>query len=494
MPIAKTPCAMRVFWCFALCAALSAAPLVAHAQSDEAVDKVTKMNKKAVEEYENLNFEESRKILKEALDFCGQNGLDKHPVKARTHIHLGIVILAGFKQREVAIKQFRKALEIQPDIKLTKSLANPEVQEAFDEAVAGMGQPEKPDTADKTDKAADQKTDKAADQKAEKPADGGPITHDPIVEGTQGGTITVTAKVDINLDVKKMILAYRPDGASDFLGRVMKEVTQGNWTADIPATATAGNRVAYYLEAQAADESTLGTKGTADDPLIIALKGSGAPEKGKASGEGNDEEQDDEGPHWFLGLGLGTGVGYTTGNGEVNADSKVGGGFASASLGHLAPEVGYFVKPNLLLSLQLRMQLVSGVNGRVLDVMDNTCGSDHFCSPAQSAFAAFAKLAYLFGENSFHPYISGAVGGGQIRHVVKFPAIQKCGTSSTPAGMGMAECEDTVLAGPVFVGPGGGFIFNASDNFALTLGVNTQLGFPKFTFNFDLNLGVAVEF
>jgi hypothetical protein len=494
MPIAKTPCAMRVFWCFALCAALSAAPLVAHAQSDEAVDKVTKMNKKAVEEYENLNFEESRKILKEALDFCGQNGLDKHPVKARTHIHLGIVILAGFKQREVAIKQFRKALEIQPDIKLTKSLANPEVQEAFDEAVAGMGQPEKPDTADKTDKAADQKTDKAADQKAEKPADGGPITHDPIVEGTQGGTITVTAKVDINLDVKKMILAYRPDGASDFLGRVMKEVTQGNWTADIPATATAGNRVAYYLEAQGADENTLGTKGTADDPLIIALKGSGAPEKGKASGEGNDEEQDDEGPHWFLGLGLGTGVGYTTGNGEVNADSKVGGGFASASLGHLAPEVGYFVKPNLLLSLQLRMQLVSGVNGRVLDVMDNTCGSDHFCSPAQSAFAAFAKLAYLFGENSFHPYISGAVGGGQIRHVVKFPAIQKCGTSSTPAGMGMAECEDTVLAGPVFVGPGGGFIFNASDNFALTLGVNTQLGFPKFTFNFDLNLGVAVEF
>ncbi|HTA20490.1 MAG TPA: tetratricopeptide repeat protein, partial [Polyangia bacterium] len=129
---------------------------MAHAQSDEAIDKVTKMNKKAVEEYENLNFEESRKILKEALDYCAQNGLDKHPVKARTHIHLGIVILAGFKQREVAIKQFRKALEIQPDIKLTKSLANPEVQEAFDEAVAGMGQPEKPDTAAKTE----QKTDK----------------------------------------------------------------------------------------------------------------------------------------------------------------------------------------------------------------------------------------------------------------------------------------------------------------------------------------------
>jgi tetratricopeptide (TPR) repeat protein len=493
MPIAKTPCAMRVFWSFVLCAALSAAPLVARAQSDEAVDKVTKMNKKAVEEYENLNFEESRKILKEALDYCAQNGLDKHPVKARTHIHLGIVILAGFKQREVAIKQFRKALEIQPDIKLTKSLANPEVQEAFDEAVAGMGQPEKPDNAGK---AADQKTDKAADQKtdkADKPADGGPISHDAIAEGTQGGTITVTAKVDVNLDVKKMILAYRPDGASEFLGRVMKEVTQGNWTADIPATATAGNRVAYYLEAQGADDNTLGTKGTADDPMIIALKGSGAPEKGKASGDGDkDDDDNDDGPHWFLGLGLGSGIGYAKGNGEVNADSKVTGSFASASLGHLAPELGYFVKPNVLLSLQLRLQLVSGVNGRVLDPTDDSCGSDHFCSPAKSAFAAFAKVAYLFGENAFHPYLSGAVGGGQIRHVAKFPTLTKCGSSGTSPGTDV--CDDTILAGPVFVGPGGGVIFNASDNFALTLGLNTQLGFPDFTFNFDLNLGVALEF
>ncbi|HEX4404817.1 MAG TPA: tetratricopeptide repeat protein [Polyangia bacterium] len=465
---------------------------MAHAQSDEAVDKVTKMNKKAVEEYENLNFEESRKILKEALDFCSQNGLDKHPVKARTHIHLGIVILAGFKQREVAIKQFRKALEIEPDIKLTKSLANPEVQEAFDEAVAGMGQPEKPDSADKTDKTAD-KAPEQKTEKAEKPADGGPITHDPIAEGTQGGTITVTAKVDINLDVKKMILAYRPDGASEFLGRVMKEVTQGNWTADIPATATAGNRVAYYLEAQGADENTLGTKGTADDPMIIALKGSGAPEKGKASGEGDkDDDDDDDGPHWFLGLGLGTGLGYATGNGEVNADSKVNGGFALASLGHLAPELGYFVTPNVLISLQLRMQLVSGVNGRVLDTTDPSCGSDHFCSPAKSAFAAFAKVAYLFGDGSVHPYLSGAVGGGQIRHVASFPALKKCGSSGTSPGTD--ECKDTILAGPIFIGPGGGFVLNASDNFAFTLGINTQLGFPDFTFNFDLNLGVAVEF
>jgi len=478
MPIQKTPAGMRVFSCFLLCAALIAAPLAAHAQSEEVIDKVTKMNKKAVEEYENLNFEESRKILKEALDVCSQNGLDKHPIKARTHIHLGIVILAGFKQREVAIKQFRKALEIQPEIKLTKSLANPEVQEAFDEAVAGMGSPEKPDKTEKPEKP-------EADKGAE-----GPITHDPVSEGTQGGAITISAHIDFNLGAKKLILAYRPDGASEFLGRVMKEVTQGNWTGDIPATATAGNRVAYYIEAQKEDDSTLGTKGTADDPLIIVLKGSGAPEKNKPSG-GDDDDDDDEGPSWFIGLGVGTGVGYATGYGEVNADRKITPGFAAASLVHVLPEIGYFLKPHIILSVQLRLQIITAATDLYLPAatMSNDCGSDRICSAAKNAIAGFAKLTYLFGEGALHPYIAGAVGGGQIRHVASFAKVLNCG-----GGTHMSGCTDTILAGPVFVGAGGGLYINLTDNFALTLGIATQLGFPNFTFNIDFNGGVAVEF
>jgi tetratricopeptide (TPR) repeat protein len=118
---------------------LAAFSAPARADDVEVIARVTKMNKKAIEEYENLNFEEARKILREALEVCTTNGLDKHPIRARTHIHLGIVIFSGFKQRELALKQFRKALDIQPEIRLTKSLANPEIQQAFDEALAGAG-------------------------------------------------------------------------------------------------------------------------------------------------------------------------------------------------------------------------------------------------------------------------------------------------------------------------------------------------------------------
>src|SRR6478672_1249033 len=114
---------------------VAAVPATAAAQDQAAVNKFTNLNKKAIDAYNNQDYEAARALLKEALELCASAGLDKHPIRARTHIHFGIVAIIGFKQREVGLKQFRKALEVQPDIKLTKQLANPELQDAFEEAV-----------------------------------------------------------------------------------------------------------------------------------------------------------------------------------------------------------------------------------------------------------------------------------------------------------------------------------------------------------------------
>ena len=136
MPRSKASPSARLPGALALTALATSAAARAEAEDSAAVEKVTKLNKKAVDEYQNLNFEESRKLLKNAIEVCGQSGLENHPVTARTYVHLGIVTFTGFKQKDEAIKQFRKALEIQADIKLDKILATPEVQEVFDEAVA----------------------------------------------------------------------------------------------------------------------------------------------------------------------------------------------------------------------------------------------------------------------------------------------------------------------------------------------------------------------
>src|SRR5262245_17425449 len=120
------------------CLLIVAVPGIAAAGSEQAaVDKVTNLNKKALDAYNKQDYETARAVLKEALELCASAGLDKHPIRARTHIHFGIVAIVGFNQREVGLKQFRKALEVQPDIKLTKQLVTPELQEAFEEAVLG---------------------------------------------------------------------------------------------------------------------------------------------------------------------------------------------------------------------------------------------------------------------------------------------------------------------------------------------------------------------
>src|SRR5580692_3651731 len=73
-----------------------------------AVAKVTNLNKKALDAYGKQDYDTAKELLKQA--------------------------------HEVGVKQFRKAIEIEPDIKLTKSLVTPELQDAFEEAVlAGNG-------------------------------------------------------------------------------------------------------------------------------------------------------------------------------------------------------------------------------------------------------------------------------------------------------------------------------------------------------------------
>jgi hypothetical protein len=473
MPTAHYAPGSRVSACLLALALSLAVPQIAHAEAEDAavIDKVTKMNKKAVEEYENLNFEEARKILKEALDICSANGLDKHPVKARTHIHLGVVILAGFKQREMAIKQFRKALEIQPDIKLTKSLANPEVQEVFDEAVKGMGQPEQPPEPP---------------QPPPKEIPEG-LNHEPITRATQGRPIPVQATVSESVGAKKVVLGYRAEGMADFLGREMKEITPGTWSAEIPATATGGNKVSYYVDAQSEEGESLDSKGSASEPLSISLR---PPAVRRTPGE----EEPEEGDHkWLVGVGLGGGIGWATGNGEVNALNKISPpGFAPSSLAHVLVSFGYLYRPKLLLGAQIRYQYVSGPTEA--PTMTTECGTDHICSPAKYALAVFARGAYLFGESNFHPYVSAMAGGGYIRHVASFPSAGNPAMRTACGPNGDVECVDTVAAGPVLVGPGGGLIYNVTSAVGLTVGLDTFLGFPNFTFHVDGSAGVAMQF
>ena len=343
-----------------------------------ALGAIAELNRKALDDYDNLNFDDAKTKLKNALALCDRNGLGSDPVRAQTYLNLGVVLLASEAQhRDVAIANLRRAIQIQADIKLPERLANPEVQQAFVEAQTA-------------------------------------------VRGTQATRAPAAT-----------------GGAADTKHPPARRTTGGDEDEDVEASA----------------------------------------------------EPSEGGEHlrWFVGFGVGSGVGWASGTGEVS-NLQVPSGFQASSVIHLAPEIGYFLRPDLLLSLQGRIQFISGATAE-RDPGGSACGSDRICSPSHGATAVFAKATMFLAPRGFRPYVSAALGVGTIRHVISLPDRNNCGTD--PAHP--IACVDTAAAGPVLLGPGGGFMYELGRHFALTLGASALVGVSAFTFHLDVGGGIAVE-
>jgi hypothetical protein len=441
---------------------------VAHAEDVKTINRVTDMNRKALEAYAASDFNRARQILKQALDVCNATGLDRHAIAARTHIHMGVVMMGGLNQRELAIKQFQRALEIQPDIQVTRNVASPDVLAAFKEASSTM-------------EASGGGDSEAGERPGGRVASSSGVIHAPVTRAKAGQAVLVTARLGANASsAEKLVLFWKGADDDDFTSKDMTR--SGNkYAAQIPATAAKGRTVSYYIEAQDSEGTVLASAGGEARPIAVAL---GA---GKKCPEGDEDCADEGGtdvaggPPLFFALMGGWGAGYTTGSADRTSALKVSAGFAPASIAHVAPEVGYFLKPDMRLSLQGRIQFVGGPN-RLLD-------SNGKVQPAAGVgVAVLARMAWFFGEGALHPYASVALGGGQIRHVVVFgKGAKMCGTSGT------ASCIDTVTAGPIFAGGGGGVTYDLTNHLALVAELNALAGFTKFTFHFDVNGGLALR-
>src|SRR5437870_6462182 len=76
----------------------------AQAADQAAVDKLIAMNKKALEDYDTLEWESAKRTLLEALVTGKKAGLDSHPIIARTYVHLGAVYITGLKDRQKGVQ------------------------------------------------------------------------------------------------------------------------------------------------------------------------------------------------------------------------------------------------------------------------------------------------------------------------------------------------------------------------------------------------------
>ena len=238
-------------------------------------EKVTQLNREALAAIDKREFEKARELLKRGLDLCQSAGLEQHPIAARTHIHMGVVIIRGFKNHELGSKQFAKALAIEPNITVTKSVSTPDVEEVFADvkaagggAVAGGGD----DGAGAGGGAKKTPPARDAEPAARVPAPSSAgFSYHTVSEVKQGASVVVTVTVEESLKFKKLVLAYRPQGTSDFLGREMEPVGGGAYRAEIPDHATTGASVSYYMEAQDDEGQPVASRGTEERPLVISF-------------------------------------------------------------------------------------------------------------------------------------------------------------------------------------------------------------------------------
>lgn len=469
----------------------------ARAQDAATVSKVDQINKRAMGEYDMLEFDNAKKMLNEALSLLKKHGLDNEAVAAKTYGNLGIVYVAGLKDRYKGFQQFVKALQLKPDFKLDPAVATPELQEVFDNARETVGVPRSGKTVATTER----KSPPASEERRTPVEDDGVsadvkgIVHNPIDSAPAGQPISVPAQVGSNLQATRVFLFYRPPHREDFATVPMTRTRKGTYVGTIPGEAVSGHAVQYYIEARDARGRPLQNAGSPTSPNIITVTAAiAAPpadtednpleKKETSKGESTQVTKKPETGvlsrhNAWITLGVGTGGGWTTGNAELatmggvsTAPSvPIASGVAPAYF-HVAPELGFFLAERWALSLQGRIEAFISANPQQPDRG----------SPAVGAFAAFGRVMYFFSRESFRGYFDFAAGGGDLRHVV-----------DVSQGNGKPGATDTVNSGPIFLGPGLGFHWDFSDIVGVVGEVQSLIGADQFTAHVDFNLGLAIN-
>jgi hypothetical protein len=458
---------------------------------DATVNQIVELNKKALVLYANLDMGGAAEQLEQALALCNGAELARHPAAARTHLHLGVVYVSGLKKREEGLAEFKRALAIDPKIKIAKSLVNPEVQAVFADAEAAPILPAaQADASPAPTGPAPARPAAASNSRQEAST----IQHPLVTQAIRGAPVVIKVQVPPGLGATKVVLAYQAEDGEVFLAREMAPIRgiAGWFQAEIPPEATQGERAAYYLEAQNADDQPIATHGTPERPHQITL----APEVAVEEPSSQKAVEPPVNPAgtanaspglWFV-LAFGSGGGYHSGAPEMNpVDTSRPprgihvAGLGLAALGHLAPEVGFFPRERLVISVQGRLQYVTGAQDVVI--------GPRTYHPAKLAVAGLAKLTWFprRTQTSLRPFVTAQIGAGQIRHGITTPAsanLTNCGQAPT--------CQDTVVGGLGLGGLGAGVARMLDRNVAVYAAFNVLVGVPHVMVNGDLNLGIAV--
>jgi hypothetical protein len=275
--------------------------------------------------------------------------------------------------------------------------------------------------------------------------------------------------------LKAVVLNYRAPGSEEFTRVVMTKGKKGWYEGVVPASAMVGSVVQIFMEAAGWGDKVLHTVGTSGSPTVISVQGAATqgevePEKDplRAAADARSREErrrelrlhTREPNSMFLGLGGGFGGGWMPSRSlDFRTDGKATG-TAHEGLLHIIPELGYQLSDDWAVAVQLRYQMIPGSGSG-----DATRSGE----PAKTAWAALLHVYRFYGESNFQGFLSASAGGGAGFRLYVAPQ----------ADNGFPR-SDTVVGGPVVLGPGAGIVYHFSENWAFVLEGRALAGVPKF--------------
>jgi hypothetical protein len=509
-----------------LVALFALGPGRALAQDQAAIDKLINMNKRALEDLDTLEWDSAKRTLLEALVAGKKAGLENHPIMARTYVHLGAVYILGFKDRQKGTQSFVRALEIDPGIKLSRNMATPDLDDAFADAArqaarrggsgASSAAPPPPSPRRRGPIMMDTDADAAPRRptSASEGESGEPDLPLRVValdcpnrdEAPPDHSVTLRCAVAANLPVAKVFLLYREPGGEGFSALEMTKTPKGWFQGKLPKKVVTGKSVQFYFEGRNGAGKPVVSNGRSDSPNLLLIRDEAAAEEAETAAprsqrrdieENPLDERERSGPKIYLGtvdrskigldvrygkrkywIGLmgGTGYGFASGNLEARTDlqKSFSPGLAWAGDGQLAPEIGYHVNPDFAVAIEGRIQYIHQPDPQF----------DKFT--AHGATSVLARALFFTRQRQVRGFLSVMAGGGEG---VRF-ALYPDNGATDPA---LRNFRDTVKAGPVLAGAGGGVYYEATKPVGLVLEVNGLAGFPHFSALADINLGLQIN-
>ncbi|HEY2899150.1 MAG TPA: hypothetical protein VGL59_01145 [Polyangia bacterium] len=504
---------------------LTFSPATVLARDPPAVAKLVQMNKRALDDYDNLEWKSAKRRLLEAIAEGKKGGIENHPIVARTYLHLGAVYVAGLHDRNAGVQCFVRALQIDPEIRVAAAMDTPAISAAFSDAQAKVGKGggatvtsgndsagnnDEDDSDSDSDNKKTARNKKNADESKTPSARKGKGEDEPDLpmniaaldcpntdDVARGKTAVIRCAVAPALKVFSTALFYRVPGADEFSTVPMKKTAKGWFVGEIPKDVTEGKSVQFYVEGRDRNGKAIVANGRSGSPNLMLVRDpdeaeADADSKGHPGAPAEPEEnplenldkhgvvrrtvdKESRGPRFpsrklWIGLGAGSGFGYAKGDGlEVRKDlqNKFNPGLGWAGLGQLSPEFGVHLSRGFALALEGRFQWIeqSGKNK----------------SGATGAAAVLLRGLFFTAPRSFRLYGGPTVGYGNFRFIFT--------PDETDPG-----AKDSVLGGPVIAGVSGGLSYALVRALSVNLEINGLVGFPTTSAVADLNLGLQVNF